>query len=500
MKKILKLLTLSLALLMLLSTMMSCLKKNNGEPSDESGSTSDVVDSESESVDLMADIPTGDYNGYKFKMVVPEYVWAQYSTDMLGGVGTTNFNKAVYERNQKVEKELNITLDCIHIDAVTLTTDIRSQIKASSADNYDAMWQQVSRTSVLSQEGCLYDLTQAEALNLSKPWWYTDFAEDVHLGDKRYAMFGALNTIYHSAFGVCAFNKDLLKVIDPTADLYQIYNDGKWTLEKMNYYMKLASSDANGDGTRDTSDDYFGLAQHHNTLYQMLTSCGQTVTTEGSNGYPTYNGLSTSFISTWEYIVDNISDPNYACIPGITNGYSAYQQNGGDYNTVFAEGRSLLLIQSCGALNLINNADIDYGVIGYPKLDEDSDYRSPVYYGVAGVCVLNNNQDVERTATILENMSAYSYGTVDIDFVENTLYYKYTQEANAVNTLQNVLSTGTIDIAYVYEKCLGADKSMNRYLQDALKARNRNVVSLFAEVETTLKSNIQKSVIFYARG
>ena len=178
----------------------------------------------------------------------------------------------------------------------------------------------------------------------------------------------------------------------------------------------------------------------------------------------------------------------------------AYQQNGGDYNTVFAEGRSLLLIQSCGALTEINNADVNYGVIGYPKLDEYSPYRSPVYYGVAGVCALSNAIDIERTATILENMSAYSYGTVDLDFVENTLYYKYTQEANAVNTLQNVLSTGTIDIAYVYEKWIGEDASMNRYLQNALKARDRNVVSLFAEIENTLRSNIQKSVIFYARG
>ena len=498
MKKFLKLLTFSLALLMVLSTAFACAKDIG--PSAGTDGSGDVVDSESESVDLMEDIPTGDYAGYKFKMVVPEYVWASYSIDMLGGVGTAAFNKAVYERNQKVEKALNIVLDCTHINAVELATEIRTQVKASSPDNYDAMWQQASRTSILSQEGCLYDLTTAEALNLSKPWWYTDFAEDVHLGDKRYVMFGALNTIYHSAFGICAFNKDLLEVVDKEADLYQIYNDGQWTLEKMNYYMKLASSEANGDSVRDTRDDYFGLAQHHNTLYQMLTSCGQTVTTEGANGYPTYNGLSATFISTWEYIVDNISDPNYACIPGITNGYSEYQHNGGDYNTVFAEGRALLLIQSCGALTEINNADVNYGVIGYPKLDEDSDYRSPVYYGVAGVCVLTNNMDIERTATILENMSAYSYGSVDLDFIENTLYYKYTQEASAVETLQKVLETGTIDIAYVYEKWLGDDKSMNRYLQEALKARNRNVVSLFAEIENTLKSNIQKSVIFYARG
>ncbi|MBR4012807.1 MAG: hypothetical protein IKJ00_00800, partial [Clostridia bacterium] len=322
----------------------------------------------------------------------------------------------------------------------------------------------------------------------------SNFNDTIHLGKKRYILMGALNNVYYSSFGLCAFNKDMLEIIDKDANLYEVYNSGNWTYETMYQYMYNASSEANGDGERKAGDDYFGLASHNNILQQFLTSGGETITVRGANGSPTYAGIDQPFINAWEFIVNKLTDPNCAVIPGITAGYNEYSSNGGTYNTVFNEGRALFLIENAHALSKSNTSDIDYGIIGYPKADTEAPYASPVYFGVSGLCVLSNNANIERTGTILENLCAYSYGTVDTAYMEGVLYYKYSKDPESVETMKNIFSTGTVDLAYIYE---WAD--INHVLNNAFKTRDKDVVSLFKGIESTLKSEIQKSVIFYAR-
>lgn len=490
MKKTFRLFTFLLALLTLISVFFSC-RKQGDENADSSGEAIDVSESEVETVDLMADVPAGSYIGYEFRVLVTAHNWATYS--MTGDIGTANYSKPVYQRNQYVQTKLGITIKQDESDGKSIDDTVHTQILSSSPDNYDAIWHAVSRATTLSQEGCLYDLADATELNFDKPWWYSNYNDDIHLGDKRYILMGALNTVYHNAFGICAFNKKILDAVSPETDMYEVYNSGNWTYETMFGFMKLASFEGSGDGALDATDDNFGLTTHSNVLHQFLTSANQTVTKRNTEGYPSYQGLSSSFINAWEYIVDNLTNPNYAAIPGIKEGVSGFG-GGYNYNQVFNDDRALFIIENAGDLAKSNTSGVDYGIIGYPKLNVEDPYASPVYYGVSGLCILSNNIDINRTTIILENLCAYSYGTVDTAFIENTLYYKYSKDAKSVETMKNILASGTVDISYIYEW-----SDMNRLLSGALKNRDRNVSSLFGGIESELNSAINKSVIYYGR-
>lgn len=491
MKRFLRTITLTLAALMLLLALASC--KDKGDDAIEQPESDVVSDTDAETeVDYYADIPDGSYNGYEFKIMVTAHNWASY--DMIGGVGTGAFNKEIYERNKFVEDKLGITISQNTGDGATLDTLIQKQVMSGGEDVYDAYWHAAGRINILSLQGCMFDLRQMSGLNLGKPWWYTDFMDDIHISEKRYSAFGSINTIYHGAFGLCAFNKDMLEIIDPTADLYEVYESGEWTWEKMFNYMKLASAELGGDGGRKAGDDQFGLAIHSNTLINFLLTADEMIVEKGADGIPTYVGADVGYINAWEYIVDNFSNPNYTIAPNITEGYSEYSAKKGSYITAFNEGRALFLLQGAGAFARTANATIPYGMIGYPKPDVDSEYISPVYFGLSGMCVVSNCPDAERTGVILENLAAYSYEKVDKNYIESVLYYKYAKDAKATEVISKVFKMGKVDVAWVYSW-----GKIGGTLTDAFAKRNRDVVSLFESKKSAITGDMQKTIIFLSR-
>ena len=116
--------------------------------------------------------------------------------------------------------------------------------------------------------------------------------------------------------------------------------------------------------------------------------------------------------------------------------------------------------------------------------------------------LLGHSRQTKRCTCSIRNGKGITQSAVGIipPRTFHNIYYKYAKDGRAVETMQKVLNSGTADITYVYEKWTTKDGNINVYLKNAFTARDRDVVSLFSEIENELKSNIQKTVIFYARG
>ncbi|MBO5203573.1 MAG: extracellular solute-binding protein [Clostridia bacterium] len=488
MKNSIRIVSLLLSLLMFTSAFVSCKKEDGGADT----GTNNVSAGTQADVDLLADLPTGSYGGYEFRIMTTSHNWA--ITDMTGGIGTDQFSQATYERNVYVSEKLGIKITQEEGSGGDLDNLIRIQVQAGTDEDYDVFWHALSRVHTLSQEGCMYDLTAVDEINLSKPWWYSEFNDAVHISQKRYALVGSINSVYYAAINLCAFNKSFLEQVDKDIDLFEVYTSGKWTWETMYQLMTKASQDVDGDGERKAADDKFGLAIHSNNLQNFLLSANELITEKDKDGLPVYVGPDEGYINTWEYVVDKISDPNLACIPGITNGYSEYSSKGGSYLTAFNGNRALFLLQGAGSFAKNRDSGVDYGLIGFPKPDESSEYYSPIYYGLSAMCIPSVTKDIHRTGTIVENLCAYSYGTVDKAYIESVLYYKYAKDGTSVECIEKAFACGNVDIAWV---CSWA--KIGGTIQSAFQKRNKDVVSLFKGEEDKIKSAIEKMIIFSGR-
>lgn len=488
MKNSIRIVSLLLSLLMFTSAFVSCKKEDGGADT----GTNNVSAGTQADVDLLADLPTGSYGGYEFRIMTTSHNWA--TTDMTGGIGTDQFSQATYERNVYVSEKLGIKITQEEGSGGDIDNLIRIQVTAGTDDDYDVFWHGLGRTHLLSQEGCIYELTSVEEINLSKPWWYSEVNASTHISDKRYSLVGSINNVYYSATYLCAFNKDFLKEVDKDVDLFEVYTSGKWTWEAMYQLMTKASEDVDGDGERKAADDKFGLSIHSNNFQNYLLAANELITKKGNDGLPVYVGPDEGYIDAWEYIVDKFSDPNLTCAPGITDGYSEYSSAGGSYITAFNGGRSLFLLQGAGSFAKTNESSVEYGLIGCPKPDEDSEYYTPIYYGLSAMCIPSVTKDIHRTGTIIENLCAYSYGTVDKAYIESVLYYKYAKDGTSVMCIEKAFGDGIVDIAWVCSwGGIGGTLATN------FKKRNKDVVSLFKGEEEKIKSAIQKMIIFSSR-
>lgn len=491
MKKLLRICSLILAMLMVILVVVACAKDEGGSETGDADSYAAIgTDGE---VDYFSDVPSGRYDGYEFRIMSCTHGWA--SVDMLGELGTGNYNKDIYTRNITVMDKLGITITQDTADGAAIDTILQKQgMSGDDSDSYDVYWQGAGRIQLRAMEGLMLDLNDLDKINFSKPWWYTDFMEENEISDRSYVAYGSINTVYYAAFGLCAFNKDILETIDPNVNLYEVYDAGKWTWETMYGYMKDASEEVNGDSERMAADDKFGLAIHNNTLMNFLLTANERIVEKDKNGTPTYMGADEGFISAWEFIVDKASDPQLTCAPGITAGYSEYSSKGGSFSTAFNEGRALFLLQGAGAFSRNEGANIPYGLVGYPKPSETDEYRTPVYFGLSGMCVPFVCSDPERTGTIIENLAAYSYGTVDKGYIESVLYYKYAKDADATKVIAQVFEQGVVDLALI-----NTWGSMGGTITTALKNRNKDVVSLFEQNESKIKGAMEKAIIFLSR-
>lgn len=488
-----RILSIIMALSLLAVFLTSC--AGEGNPAETTPHSNNTDSSTAETDELspyeqaMKNLTTGSYGGYEFRVgVVDHGSWAEFDMaveDQMGG----QVNDAIYYRNITVEEKLGIKITQQIITDYNIIT-VMAQVP--SEDNFDAMWIPCSRTGPYISSGVLLDLASVDTLDLENPWWKSKFNDSISIGNHIYSAAGDLNMVYYSAFGVCAFNYDLLNDLDQSANLFEVYNSGDWTWEKMFDYMALAADDLNGDGQMRATDDRFGLGMHYNALKSFLSSSGFTIVQKDSNGYPVYNGVSEKFGDAYTKVIEKVANPQTSVIPGgITEGYGT-SATGNYYDDTFIEGRQLFYIESSGALKRIKNGDVNFGIIGYPKYDENSDYHSPIYYGLSALSVLSSNSNLERTGTVLENLGAYSYDKLTTAYVQNVLCYRYANDPESVNTLMNAFDTGICDLAYIYNWA-----SMLERIQDAQRAGNTNYVSLFKKAEkslTTAISNFNKSL------
>ncbi len=441
MKAHLKCLTAMLALLLSLSAFASCADVEDEESSEPLEETKN---------ELVLDIEKKDYDDTLYLQVSSglDYLWAEERRENV-------ITEAVYDRQEKVEKYLGVTMvgttaegthENYHIAFLNSMRNKDGAIDLYFPGAYMAI-------PTLIKMGCFRNLKNVDGLNLDEDHWNTEYMDSISLHDRYYLGYCDYNI---AKTYVIAYNKDILAKYQDALDesVYESVRNYRWTIDKMISIIDLAYIDTTGDGK--SVDDTFGLASAQwFTFIPFLHGSNIQLVDQNEEGVYQVSVFTEQSKSKTVALVEKLK--------AMAKSDSAWlwYRTETTPRVEFNAGRSLMTLEYTKNLEKYLEYDMDFGILPYPMFDEaqrDVGYRSWNYDNYLTIpSYLENEQMVVETVELL----AYYSEPVRYAVFEKMLGKQVSQMPDDADMLEIVWDGICSDFGLTYSHISGSlDKNL----------------------------------------
>lgn len=396
-------------------------------------------------------------------------------------------NDAIFQRNRGLEERLNMKIKVFPGSSWENYGQDITQIRASIAAG-DNAWQMISvwgiASSQLVLDNCFYDLTDMPYLDPGAPWWNQSAVQALTLADKRFLMVGDTSVLSTLGGSFVMFVNDTMCRRYDIGDIHALVRDGKWTLQKMTEYTKLAMSDLDGSGKMDEHDQYGLLFAPYNTADSLYTAADIHQITI-VDGLPEY-------VPATEKIAKLMETLYPLCYDGEMYG-SFMNLDGSMVNPMFTSGQGLMAISTLStARSSFREMEDSYTIIPLPKMDEaQDDYLTPAYNGACLWGIPSDNPDPDAAAAVMEAMAAASHYEVTPVYFKTCLQEKYARSEETVEMLELIRDTQYIDAEFLWLNVFG---NVGYTVRNMIAEMNSDAASWIAKNEKSILSSIENTV------
>lgn len=433
---------------------------------------------------ITPNVPAANFEGHKFNVLTKgqgSATW--YSRDIFAeGITGEVISDAVYKRNKKIEEIYNF--EVVEVGSNDPLNQASNSILAQN-DEFDMISIRLKdHITSLVQKGYLRDLNQLPLLDTDAVYYDQSAKESISMGGKVFALTGDLLTMDNDATRCVLFNKSLFTKLQLEntlgGSLYDLVNDKKWTIEKLELASSSAMSDLNGDQIMNDNDQWGMANEQFNTL-ALLNSSGRFLFEKDANDLPVFTANSENVLSALQRI-----------IPLINAEHSKYYSNAYEQvHPFFKEGTILFHLAQLAEVTLYRAMEFDFGIIPLPMWDEAQErYYSPVTaYGSNCISVPITASNIDRTATIIEALSCESMYTVTPAYIEVALEGKMLRDEESTDMLDIILSTAVFELGYMWNW-----GSIYNTIGTLTQANNTNVSSAFRVLDKVCNRAIENTV------
>ena len=438
------LLCLLLALLMTLP-LASCAGDSTSETTADTAAA-ESVETEEEIVDPLAHLPTTDYEGYEFRMLIrnaDEWIGDMIAEELNG----ETVNDAVFKRNSITSERYNISITHTPSSHHNYETDAKPLILAGE-DAFDIVVPHPRVAHVYANEGLVSDWNTLKYVDLTKAYWDQDAVESFQMPGGLYCLTGDISYQAVGASNAMLFNKDYFDE-NSIEYPYELVKEGGWTFDVFAEMAETYSRDVDGDGTF-TEKDIYGYA----TFYwigpiQAFYSSGARVIEKGSEDYAfsVYSERSVSMFEKYfkllnaDYtVLDATSDNSFDCTS----------------TTLFREGRSLFTDVNITLVLTLREMDQNFGILPWPKLEESDEYVANVDAGTNLFTIPITVADLDRTSLILETLAILGREYVIPSYYEVALKTRDSRDMESAEMLDIIVANRVFDLGYYNEQLGGA--------------------------------------------
>lgn len=447
MKRSPKLLCILLAMLL---TFASC--GGGTEPdttANDTGNTADTVETETET-ELTDAVPDLDFEGATFTISTGDRY--AYEMDVEEQTGELT-NDAIYNRNQMMEDRFNVTI-VSHVTENPSNTEHPSFVRTSvMADDhsFDLAGIYVYTAGSLVLQNLFTNWNNVPYVDLTMPWWASNINNAFTVDGKLYTAVSDLCVTSMQLTYAYLFNQQIALDND-IENLFDVVDEGRWTLDYMYDLTEGLYQDVNGDGVADEEDIYGLLTDMNTSLYCYLAAGDQPMLSSDGSGLTVRLGDEKAY-SIFEK-VNKLINENQGT-------YRIYHGKDGkvydDKYPLFTSNHALLMpVRLVALFNELRDMEVDFGILPFPKYDEEQkNYYSFSLDNYSVLCVPTNVENVEMVGALVEAMSAESKKSVMPAYYDKALHGKYTRDERSADMLDLIMDGRTFDMSILYSDALG---------------------------------------------
>ncbi len=491
MKKALAFLTV-LAMLFLSAACGETREKNDAPVSDPSlpSAAAEGDDAETEvpetEAKLLPEVPETTYGGQSLRFLsreITDAVVRYYSEVASDETNGEIMNDTVFERTGRIEAKYDVRI--VNDTASDVTAEYQKTYLAGQQD-WDVLVAGFSAVLGQTNNGYTLDLGTVPYIDFEKPWWDTNVAKSMRIGNSVFSAIGAMNTWTDSHTYAVVFNKEMAKNFG--VDAYQLVRDNKWNLDTFSAILEQVTNDEDGNGEMDHNDRYGAVGEFFNFNLHMLAS-DVFVIGHDDEGFPVLD-LSERLFTAAERVCSLMCSGNYLLAEKLQGKVDDVWGNGLRFN--FRSGNSLFYVGGIEQLLIFRDLDTDIGLLPFPKYDEaQTEYRHTFSTYWSSIMFLpRNSETVDFTGAMLEAINADSYYSTSIAYYDVVLKGKAMRDQESCEMLEIIRQSRTIDPELAYN-FLGAANAYTTALQSGSADK---LASTFEKMRKVADKNIQKLI------
>lgn len=489
-----KILCITLAALTLASCLLttSCFKKNETE---QTGDQITVSTNEDESKTLS--VPESlDYNQKEFVVLgcsdwgVDEFT--PENVDMRDQVSAS-----IVSRDNFIKEYLNVTIKVERIkgqfnDRIAFAQTVENNVQ-SDAEAYDlvACYSLVAPT--LATRGLLVDLNQTEYFDADKVWWPSYMYDVCTVNGKTYHISGdaSINMLYYMQ-AVLFDAENMANYGISEEDIYELVDNGGWTLEKMFEYSSNIS--ASTDETWDDSD-FYAIGMESRVMLDSFYYATGLKTVEDADGVVKVSDdiLSEKALTVYDMVYSAIfvdhklrmNDPNL-------------------WVHLLKEGRCIFNVSTIYQMKTtLADVETKIGVLPFPKYEEGTEeanmgYRTLISSPHNQFAIPNDLDDdeVDLSSAFLETMGYVTYTNVTPVVYDNVMKLRYAKDENSSRMFDILRSGATTDMGILWYNSFNMPPAS--MFRNALEKESLNWVSYYKNgYESDMKNTVINLNKFY---
>ena len=423
---------------------------------------------------LADDLPDEDLSGYDFRIYCLENLVEFFYSDELDGEVV---NDAVYKSIINVEERFGVDIKTVYYgtDDGGFSSQVTNIIK-SGDDIFDVAENHDTLSAEASLSGYYMNVRDFPYLDFEKPWYPTNAIESLTLYGKLFLFSSAMSYKGLHQTRILYMNKKLFEnygIESPYQDVF----DGKWTLDKIMNITKDVYQDLNSNQKAD-DEDFFGF-----TVHQWFDGWMDSFDLESM----TKDAEGELVIGINNQRTADIVDKMYSWIVDTPDAFIAKSKL--SESDIFTAERTLITYGEISTSYVkYRNTDIDYGMLPFPKYDDDQEkYIS--FYTDRFFVVPKTAHDTDKIGFMLEAMSAEGYRTIYPAYYEIALKVKYTQDDESARILDIINASRKLSFSYCYD-----NSGLNGLFGGMLSASkpNHDFASYYAKREKSALKRIDK--------
>ncbi|MGI6743060.1 MAG: hypothetical protein ACOX4O_05275 [Eubacteriales bacterium] len=493
-----KIISALLAALMLTSAaLISACGKSETLPADDPGATEAETTAPETLSELEAraavpdELPEADFGGYNYRIVCEnDQSWYYYNEEQTGDV----INDAVFLRNAAVGERFNFELTMANCSDYGANGSFMQKAVLAGDDAFDLACSHIVNISGLVLKDIFMNWYDIPHINFEKPWWSRSNIEDLTysgvaiLGIGDYAL-SAIGRTY------CMFFNRQLAETYGIEGIYDTVMDGKWTIERLSELTKDIYQDLNSDEKRDV-EDFYGFATGVNSnIGAYLWAFDNPICKKDGDGNISVV-MATPKMSSIVETLNKIMWENQGTY--YNKNHTSKIDNLGTHvggRDLFIYGRTIFANGYLDqAIDFFRDIEDDYGIIPYPKWDENqTDYRSLVDGNHAALALPKTTQDLERAGIIMEALNAEGYKTVVPVYIETALKVKYARDNESVQVLDMLIANRFFDFGYAYDNWNGG----SFWLEGLIQGNKNDWESHYAKNEKRMLKHYDKVFAYF---